>query len=107
MKCDVYEFSYSGGQPDDVQIKGKTYKCSSGSKPLSLWVKLNWNWFYSRGYQVRSQPLVILCVDCYKKIFGQFPMPSTYEGNEYGSLVTAAEYKAQQENAAKMYSSCY
>ena len=97
MKCDIYQHSWIGGEKCEVKIKGKTYECSSGGQSLGQWVKLNWMYFYGLDYQVNGQALTVLCVDCYKKVFGQYPMPSTYQGNKYGKLEHGVPAEAPPE----------
>lgn len=104
MKCDVYQRSYDiskqGEKKRGIVVSGIEYQCKSGNQPLNQWVELN----YQRLWvSVSASPLEVLCVDCYRKIFGQYPMPSTYEGNQYGRLVTPDDEKRRNDQAAAAY----
>lgn len=108
MKCDVYRCSHDIGKQGEskrgILVSGIEYQCQSGNQPLSQWVELN----YQRLWvSVSASPLVVVCVDCYRKIFGQYPMPSTYEGNQYGRLVTPDDEKRRIDQAAAAYSTYF
>jgi hypothetical protein len=105
MECDVYRCSWDIGAKGEnkrgIVVKGKEYQCSAGNQPLLQWVEINYQKVWVAA---QAGPLIVVCVDCYQKIFGQYPMPSTYEGNEYGRLVTVADEQRRMEQAAFAYS---
>ncbi|GAM08634.1 hypothetical protein OR1_00906 [Geobacter sp. OR-1] len=109
MKCDVYRCSYGIGKQGEnkrgILVSGIAYQCQSGNQPLSQWVELNYQRL--RVSVISASPLVVVCVDCYRKIFGQYPMPSTYEGNQYGKLVTPDDEKRRNAQAAASYSTYF
>jgi len=111
MQCDTYTFGQLQTAHGKTEVKGKEYSCSSEGRPLDRWVELaqngSWAELAERGLQVRGQLLLVLCVECYTKIFGQWPLPSTYEGNQYGKLVTPADEERRLNATAENYAVYY
>jgi len=71
MRCGVYKLRGL----HRIKVKGEKHECSSGGKPLSIWVELE-----------GKRPVSKMCIDCYEKIFGGCPLPSTYTGKDFGRL---------------------
>ena len=80
-----------------VKVEGETRVCPHPMEPLELWATFRYP--IQAGYTVVSD----ICLACYKAIFDEEPMPSTYAGYAKGRYMTRALADEAFAAAAKNY----